>query len=113
MFSFGDKDKFSKMNLAPTFIQLLSLDLLLVLYAKKREACTLSEVEEEFMGIISESSRQEILTFFREMEKRGYINIKEVETAGKRDLLLKPTDKLLKEFNISDFLLERIAMIKD
>ncbi|MBS7270556.1 MAG: hypothetical protein KIH10_17180, partial [Candidatus Freyarchaeota archaeon] len=53
------------------------------------------------------------LTFFREMEKRGYINIKEVETAGKRDLLLKPTDKLLKEFNISDFLLERIAMIKD
>ncbi|MEX2723727.1 MAG: hypothetical protein Q6367_007530 [Candidatus Freyarchaeota archaeon] len=113
MFILGIKDWFSKMNLTPTSIQLLGLDLLLILYANKREACTLSELEEEFMGIISESSRQEILPFFREMEKRGYIEIKEVETAGKKDFLLKPTDRLLKEFKISDLLLDRMAMIKD
>ncbi|GEM_PF-2442564 len=113
MFTFGDKDRFLKMNLSPTFIQLLGLDLLLTLYAKKRNACTLSEVEKELRGILSESSKQEILTFFMEMEKRGYIEMEEVEIAGKRDFLLKPTDKLLKEFNISDLLLDRMAMIKD
>ncbi len=101
------------MGLSPTFIQLLGLETFMAVYAVKRRSCALSEVENELMGLVSKSSMREVLNFFREMEERGYIEIEEVETAGKKDFLLKPTDEFLKEFNISNLLLDRIAMIKD
>jgi hypothetical protein len=100
------------MGLNPTFIQLLGLEIFMAVYAVKRRSCALSEIENELMGLVSKSSMREILNFFREMEKRGYIEIGEVETAGKKDFLLKPTDEFLKEFNISDLLLDRVATIK-
>lgn len=100
------------MGLTPSYIQLLGLEIFMMVYAVKRRACALSEVENELMGLVSNSSMREILDFFREMEERGYIEIEEVETAGKKDFFLKPTDEFLKEFNITNLFLDRMAMIK-
>lgn len=100
------------MGLTPSYIQLLGLEIFMMVYAVKRRSCALSEVENELTGLVSNSSMREILDFFREMEKRGYIEIEEVKTAGKNDFFLKPTDEFLKEFNITNLLLDRMAMIK-